>query len=56
MKTTKDHPVLVITKFAEQLNNDVDSFEIGNIRRSLNDYPQLILRLGNCNIKATGNK
>ena len=45
MKTAEEHPVSVITQFSEQLYNDVDSFEIGNIQRSLSDYPQLILQL-----------
>ena len=41
----KQHPISIITDFAEQLNNDVECFEIAAIKRSLNEYPQLISQL-----------
>ena len=45
MEITKQHPVSIITDYAEQLKNDIDSFEIAAIEHSLNEYPQLINQL-----------
>jgi two-component system sensor histidine kinase EvgS len=46
---TKQHPISIITEYAEHLNNDIESFEISAIKRSLNDYPQLIRQLEQLN-------
>ncbi|MEE9397771.1 MAG: YfiR/HmsC family protein, partial [Methylococcales bacterium] len=45
MEIAKQHPVSIITDYAEQLDNYIESFEIAAIKHSLNDYPQLISQL-----------
>lgn len=45
LEIAKDHPLPTIIEYAEQLKNQIDSFEITSIKRSLNDYPQLIHQL-----------
>jgi two-component system sensor histidine kinase EvgS len=42
LEITNQHPVSTVSEYAEQLKNDVDSFEIGAIKQALNDFPELI--------------
>ena len=42
MEIAKQCPILVITEYAEHLSNAIDSFDIANIKKALNEYPQLI--------------
>jgi two-component system sensor histidine kinase EvgS len=45
VEIANQHPVSVISEYAEQLINDIDNFDITSIKRSLNDYPQLVRQL-----------
>jgi two-component system sensor histidine kinase EvgS len=45
MEVAKQHPVFLITDYAEQLDNYIDGFEISAIKHSLNNYQQLISQL-----------
>jgi two-component system sensor histidine kinase EvgS len=45
LEVAEQYPLPVVSQYAEQLNNAIDSFEISDIKRSLNHYPQLISEL-----------
>jgi hypothetical protein len=49
MDVAKQFPVSVITYYAEQLSNEVDSFDIVAMKHSLNDFPHLTRRLEQLN-------
>jgi hypothetical protein len=49
MNVAKQFPVTVISDYAEQLSNEVDSFDIVAMKHSLNDFPNLIRRLEQLN-------
>ena len=49
LEITNQHPVSAVSEYAEQLKNDVDSFEIGAIKQSLNYFPKLINQLEQIN-------
>jgi two-component system sensor histidine kinase EvgS len=45
MEITEDAPITMISDYTEQFMEEIDSFDIGAIKKSLNDYPQLISQL-----------
>ena len=49
MEVVSQHPIEMISRYAETIAEQVDSFDIAGIKRSLNEYPQLIEQLESFN-------